>query len=156
MDAFLGWILAGDVAFAVARLALGLIGALVLVSQLVLAGYAVPKVVRLRTKLLIACGAGAGAGALHAAVVGSLASGLMFAALACLLLIALLTSQAGVSRRRHQSLSPGSDVSHTRAWLRGVVEHAYDLREAVSDWGDMPVATDGKDAKGAGDGETKS
>lgn len=155
MEMVLGWVGDSGLLDAAARVVLGLIGAAMLIGQLVLAGYAVPKVVRFRTKVFIAGGAGSGAGALHAAVMGSLLQGVVCATVAGAFLFALLWSQAGVSRRRRVVLSPGADLSHTQAWLRGLVEHAHDLREAVSDWGELnDTGSKRRDAE-ARDGQTK-
>lgn len=140
MDALLTWIMTTNAGTTAARVALVLLGAGMMINQLLLAAYVNRKCVRVHVMLFIVAGAAAGTGALHSGVIGNLPAGAVFSALAAGCLIGLLLTEVGTPHRmsRKYQTPLDLDLTRTRTWLHDLVERIQDIKEAIgSDFGEL-------------------
>lgn len=140
MDTLLYWIVNTEAGTTAARAALVLLGAGIMVNQMLLCAYVDRRAVPWYVAVLIVAGVSAGAGALHSGVYGNLPAGAVFSAASCVALIGMLVTHVGTPRRlseRYQACEIDPDLARTRAWWRDLADHAYDLKDTISDWGEL-------------------
>ncbi len=146
MDTFVLWMLNTPTGTVTARVVLVMLGAGILINQILLAAYVHRKAVPVALMVMIVVGAAAGAGTLHAGVVGDLGAGAVSAAAACACLIGLLLTQVGTPTKLSRQYQEPVDfqLTRTRTWLHDIAERLHDLKDAIgSDFGalDEPKPT---------------
>lgn len=136
MGILLNWILftsEGDVA---ARLVMFIVGAGVWVNLMLLAAYVPRNGVPIWVALLIVLGVALGAGAMHSAAWGHLIHGAVYICGASGVVMVLLIGVVGTPKRISERYT--EPIDRGRWWLLNVLRPVANIKERVSNWGDLP------------------
>ncbi len=135
MDALIAWMLHSPTGSLVASTLLFLLGLGIWANLMLLASYVPRQAMPIRVAILIVLGVGAGAGAVHSAVWGALVHGAVYAAAASGIVMVLLICVVGTPKQLSgQYCQP---IDRGRWWSSKVVQPVANIKERVSNWGEL-------------------
>jgi hypothetical protein len=138
MDALLNWILFTQEGDFTARTVMVIVGAGVWINLMLLATYVPPNGVPVWVALLIILGVGLGAGAIHSAAWGLLIHGAVYICGASGVVMVLLIGVVGTPKRISERYT--APIDRGRWWILNVLRPVANIKERVSNWGDLPSA----------------